>query len=190
MTNATEENIEIANFIRSRIIEHYKKLVDKKYRKYERLKADNEYFVHDILTWYFGYEKRVDDNNPPSRVIVGEAVDEYLKDVFKSNEPVITIPLFINGHKFWLTGKPDAIVEYNDTILVIDFKFSNKLSQYAYLQVCIYAWMLRFKRNKKIKCVVVVLKDRFDIYVFDPNYELAEQVVKAFFNAVLSSSIC
>ena len=188
----SESNVNVdeifANWVRQRIIAHFIRKTYEKYRKYEEQKADNEFYVHEILNWYFGFGD-FEYTNPPGRVIVGDAVDDYLKNALESKHPVISIRLRILDNEYVITGKPDAVIPFADRVYAVEIKNSKSLKQYHVIQTWIYAYLLRHSGYDNVKCCVVVLGDRLEVHVFEPNYEFVDKLLEAFIRARNDSAV-
>lgn len=175
-----ETDTQFRLFIIKSIIDYFKTKTELKYRRYEKERLPNEIFVHEILSWLFKYGK-IDDDNPPPKVIIGDIIDDFMKSALRSDSPVLSVPYEYGGAEFIITGKPDAIIQFRDRVYIIECKYSDTLHEYHILQTYLYGYLYYLKNDKTIpKGCVVLLKSNLQIHIFDINLDTAKTIIEQY----------
>lgn len=154
----------ISEFLITFIKQRHKQHSFHKYRIYDVMKADNEIFVHEILSWLFGFEP-ADENDLPSRILIGEAVDEFITNVLKvGSGAVLRRVINVDGKQYVVTGKPDIVFKLNDYYVVVDIKCSSMVRQYHVMQLAIYGWLAEAV-HPKVKTGVLLVNKKEMSYI-------------------------
>jgi len=174
---------EIEKFIRDTVINFFKQNSLAKYRdKIER--KENDIFVSDILRWYFSFSNNVNWDEPQGYIVVGDAIDDYVKKAFNSKDR----KLILDIGEFRLIGDPDIVLSLDklsldNTLLVIEVKFSDSIKEYHILQTLMYIYMLKQIEKKNVVGSILAIRNDIKVKVIIPTEEqlnFIENIIKAY----------
>lgn len=181
---------EFEQFVRKLILDYYNMKTEIKYRQYEKNKKDNEIFVHEILEYVFKLPK-FENDNPPTKIIIGDIVDDFLKSVFKTNDTVLRLPYNYNGTEYIIIGKPDAIVQFRNRTYILEFKYSDRLYPYHILQTMLYVYLYRKTHNDSdVRGCIVIFKSSITLHFITYIESLVTTAINEYLKSKTSDRCC
>jgi len=174
---------EIKKLILDTLYSYFRQNSLSKYKdKFER--TEDMIFVSDILKWYFQFNSNVDYSNPQGWIIVGDAVDDYVKNAFKQEDR----KLILHYDNYKIIGDPDIVISKDDYYIIIEVKFSDSVKEYHLIQTLMYMYLLsKIENTKNIYGAVLCIRNNIEIKVMrldDNKISFIEQILKEYIDYI------
>jgi len=167
---------EIKQFILNTLYNFFRRNTQSKYKdKFER--TEDMIFVSDILKWYFQFQNVVNYNEPQGWVIVGDALDDYVKKAFSQ----VDRKLVIEYNNYKIIGDPDIVLQLGNTYLIIEVKFSDTVKEYHLMQLLMYMYLLsEIENTNDVIGAVLCVRNNIEIKIMrldDKKIDFAKKLI-------------
>lgn len=174
---------EIKKLILDTLYSYFRQNSLSKYKdKFER--TEDMIFVSDILKWYFQFNSNVDFSSPAGYIVVGDAIDDYVKNAFGADDR----KLILHYDNYKIIGDPDIVISKDDYYIIIEVKFSDSVKEYHLIQTLMYMYLLsKIENTKNIYGVVLCIRNNIEIKVMrldDNKISFIEQILKEYIDYI------